>query len=63
MLDVLRKSMGILDCLIILAAVFLFARMDFANLSTLNVIYMVTFALWLIMLLARIFIIYKRRRR
>jgi len=59
MLEVLKKSVGILDGLILAVAAFVFFGMDYENLSTSDKIYIVGFGLWVIMLVIRIFIIYK----
>ena len=59
MISILKKNLNFLDWVILALAIFMFARMDYANLSTVNIIYIVSFGLWLIMLAVRIFIIYK----
>ena len=59
MLEVLKKSVSILDAFILIAAAFMFFGMDYENLTTSEKIYIVGFGLWLIMLGIRIFIIYK----
>ena len=59
MLEVLKKSVGILDGLILVMAVFMFSHLDYDNLSTSDKIYIVGFGLWVIMLVIRVFIIYK----
>lgn len=59
MLEVLKKSVGILDAIILAVAVYIFFSMDYENLSTSDKIYIAGFGLWVIMLCVRIFIIYK----
>ena len=59
MLEVLKKSVGILDGLILIAAAFMFFGMDYDNLTTSDKIYIVGFGLWVIMLVIRVYIIYK----
>ncbi len=59
MLEVLKKSIGILDALILGVAAFMFLNLDYENLSTSDKIYIAGFGLWVIMLCVRIFIIYK----
>ncbi len=59
MLDVLKKSISILDALILAIATFMFFNLDYENLSTSDKIYIAGFGLWTIMLCIRIFIIYK----
>lgn len=59
MISILKKSLNFIDCLIIILAVFIFAKMDYANLSLLNKIYLASFGLWSVMLGVRIYIIYK----
>ena len=63
MLEILKKSMNIIDLLILAAAMFLLTSYDYSNLSTLNIIYIVSFVLWLIMLAARIYIVYKKEAK
>jgi len=60
LLEILKKSMNIIDVLILAAAAFLLTSYDYSNLSTLNIVYIVSFVLWLIMLAARIYIVYKK---
>ena len=59
MLEVLKRAVSIFDALIIAAAVFLFSKMDYENLTLFNKIYIVVFVLWVLMLIVRIFIVYK----
>ncbi len=59
LLEVLKRAISIFDALIIAAAAFLFSKMDYENLTTFNKIYIVVFVLWVLMLLIRIYIIYK----
>lgn len=59
MLEVLKRAVSIFDALIIAAAVFLFSKMDYENLTLFNKIYIVVFVLWFLMLIVRIFIVYK----
>ena len=59
MLNVIKNVVGKLDWLLLLAAVCLFASFDYSNLSTVNIIYIVTFILWFAMLCVRIYIVYK----
>ena len=59
LLELLKRAMNIFDLLILAAAAFLFSRFDYSNLSTFDIIYIVTFILWLVMFFVRIFIVYK----
>ncbi|MBQ7704648.1 MAG: hypothetical protein IJT73_04355 [Selenomonadaceae bacterium] len=59
MLEVLKKSLNILDVLILAVAAYVFFNFDYENLSTSDKIYIVGFGLWVIMLVIRIYIIYK----
>lgn len=59
MIDVLKKSVSIFDCLIIAAAVFMFFNMDYDNLRISDKIYIAVFGIWILMLFVRIFIVYK----
>lgn len=60
MLELLKSAMNIFDLLILGAAAYLFSRFDYSNLSTFDIVYIVTFIIWLIMLFIRIFIVYKK---
>ncbi|MBR5913733.1 MAG: hypothetical protein IKZ58_05185 [Selenomonadaceae bacterium] len=60
MLELLKSAMNIFDLFILAAAAFLFMRFDYSNLSTFDIIYIVSFIMWLIMLFIRIFIVYKK---
>ena len=57
--DFLKKAFDKFDILIILAAVFLFGNFDYENLSTLDKIYIASFAAWGVMKIIRIYILYK----
>ncbi len=59
MISFLKKSLNLLDWLILALAVFMFWRMDYANLTFMNKIYLASFGLWFIMLGVRLYIIYK----
>lgn len=59
MFSFLKKSLNLLDWLILALAIFMFVRMDYTNLTFLNKIYLASFGLWILMLGVRIYIIYK----
>ena len=59
MISIQKKSLNFIDCLIIILAVFIFAKMDYSDLSLLNKIYLASFGLWSVMLGVRIYIVYK----
>ena len=54
--DFLKRFMTITDAVILALAAYLFCTFDYGNLSTMNIIYIVVFALWLVMFFVRIFI-------
>ena len=56
--EFLKAAFDKFDIFIILAAVILFGNFDYENLSTLDKIYMASFAAWGIMKLIRIYILY-----
>ena len=60
LLELLKKAMNIFDVPILLAAAFILLRLDYSDLSTSDIIYLVVFGLWMIMLGVRIFVVYKR---
>ena len=62
MIELLKKTFDKFDGLIILAAVFLFTHFDYDNLSTLDKIYIASFAAWGVTKLIRLYIIYKKEK-
>ncbi len=58
---VLKEILRPFDCLILVAAIFLFTSFDYDNLTTVDTIYIVTFALWFALLVFRIMIMYNGR--
>ena len=58
MRQVLKEILRPFDCLIIIAAAFLFATFDYDNLTTVDTIYMITFAVWFALLVIRGVILY-----
>ena len=59
MFEVLKKSLSLIDCLIIIAGFYWIGNMTYEDFSTSGKIYIAVFAIWLIMLFIRIFIVYK----
>ena len=59
MFEIIKKELKVFDYLIIIAAFYMFSKLDFANLDMVEIVYLVTFVLWFIMLAVRVFIIYK----
>lgn len=62
MLEILKKAFDKFDVLIILAAILLFARFDYDNLSMIDEIYIVSFVFWTITKLIRLYIVYTNER-
>ena len=61
--DFLKKAFDKFDIFIILAAVFLFGHFDYENLSTLDKLYMASFAAWGVMKIIRIYIVYNNESK
>ena len=59
MWEAIKKSMGTFDWLIFIAAFYMFSHFDYSNLDMVEIVYIVTFVLWFVMLGARIFITYR----
>ena len=59
--NVIKKSLDKFDYVLIIAAVYMFTHMDFANLDIVEIVYIVSFTVWIIMLIIRIGINYKGR--
>ena len=62
MLEILKKAFDKFDGLIILAAVFLFVHFDYDNLSTMDKIYIASFAFWTVTKFIRLYIVYTNER-
>ncbi len=60
MLDILKQALRPMDCLIFVAAAILFTQLDYEALTAVEIMYMVTFGIWFLLLLVRIFIIYRK---
>lgn len=63
MTEILKKVFNKFDGLIILAAVFLFSRFDYDNLSTLDKIYIASFAFWTITKFIQLYIVYTKEKK
>jgi len=63
LVEIIKKSLSVLDYLIIVAACFLLTHLDYANLTLTDKFYLVTFVIWFAMLAVRIFILYKNEVR
>ena len=61
MKDVLKEILRPFDCLILVAAVFLFSKMNYDSLEIVDIIYIATFTLWFAMLIIRGVLTYNRR--
>lgn len=59
MSDFLKRFMTVTDVVILALATYLFLTFDYGNLSTMNIIYIVVFGLWLVMFFVRMFIAHK----
>ena len=62
MLDILKKAFDKFDGLIIVAAVFLFVHFDYGNLSTLDKIYIASFAFWTVTKFIRLYIVWRNEQ-
>lgn len=59
----LRQEIKPMDWLIIVLAVLLMGfKIDYGNLSTIDIVYFVTFGLWLIMFAVRLYFLSRGRR-
>ena len=59
MLEVIKKSLGIFDWLILVAAVYMFNKFNYADLEISEIVYIIVFSLWFVMLIIRVSIVYK----
>jgi len=62
LLDILKKAFDKFDGLIIVAAVFLFVHFDYGNLSTLDKIYIASFAFWTVTKFIRLYIVWRNEQ-
>ena len=62
MIEIFKKAFDKFDGLIILAAIFLFSHFDYDNLSTLDKIYIASFAFWTVTKLIRLYIVYRNEK-
>ena len=61
--ELLKKALRPLDCLIFVAAIFLFYHMDYDHLNSIDIIYMATFAIWFALFLVRTYLLYRKDDR
>lgn len=62
MIEIFKKAFDKFDGLIILAAILLFSHFDYDNLSTLDKIYIASFAFWTVTKLIRLYIVYRNEK-
>ena len=63
MIEIFKKAFDKFDGLIILAAILLFVRFDYSNLSMLDKIYIASFSFWTVTKLIRLYITYKNEQK
>ena len=61
--ELIKKSVTKIDWLIILMGVIIFAGMDYSNLAINDIIFIVSFLIWLVLLFVRIFIYSKNEEK
>jgi len=54
------KSIKLIDALILAMAVWIVAGIDFNNMSTMDKVYVVTFSIWVVLFVLRLFILYRK---
>lgn len=59
MLDAIKKSLKPFDYILLIIAVWMFSHFNYSDLSTVDIVYMVTFTIWFIMLVVRTNIYYQ----
>ncbi|MBQ7477438.1 MAG: hypothetical protein IJT01_00855 [Selenomonadaceae bacterium] len=57
------KSIKWIDGLILGMAIWILVGIDFHNMSTMDQIYLVTFTIWIVLFVLRLFIVYRTTRR
>ena len=59
MLESVKKCLGFFDYILLIAAVYMFSHFDYSNLDIVEIVYIISFTLWIGMLAFRIYITYK----
>lgn len=57
------KSIKLIDALILAMAVWIVIGIDFGNMSVMDKVYVVTFSIWVILFVLRLFILYRKDAR
>ncbi|MBQ1509600.1 MAG: hypothetical protein IIZ54_01700, partial [Selenomonadaceae bacterium] len=57
------KSIKWIDGLILGMAIWILMGIDFHNMSTMDQIYLVTFTIWIVLFVLRLFIVYRKARQ
>jgi len=60
LLKILKQALRPMDCLIFVAAAILFTQLDYSALTAVDIIYIATFAIWMVLLAIRIFLLYRK---
>ncbi len=58
----LRKAIGPLDIVIAIGALYVFWKIDYTHVDVVDYIYMVTFGIWILLLIVRL-LIYRHRAK
>ena len=59
MLNAIKKSLKPFDYILLIVAVWMFSKFNYSDLSTIDIIYIVSFTIWFIMLVVRTNIYYQ----
>ena len=54
------KSIKLIDALILAMAVWIVIGIDFGNMSVMDKVYVVTFSIWVVLFVLRLFILYRK---
>ncbi|MBQ3970845.1 MAG: hypothetical protein II687_01435 [Selenomonadaceae bacterium] len=57
------KSIKWIDGLILGMAIWILVGIDFHNMSTMDQIYLMTFTIWIVLFVLRLFIVYRKTRQ
>ena len=60
MREILKEALRPVDCLIFVAAVILFTQLDYSALTTVDIIYIATFVIWMLLFAVRVFLLCRK---
>lgn len=56
------KSIKLMDGLILAMAIWILTDINYDDLTTMNVVYIITFTIWIVLFVLRLIVVYRRNR-